>query len=231
VIKDAAAQQKHVISGESLLPRAVALDPALMTGLPPQVTAATGLDALTHGIEAFLSVWDRGNRTETARLAIQGVFTWLPRAMATPEDVSVRLGMTVAAYYGGVAINQVNVGNIHAIAHQLGARYGIPHGVANALVMPEVLELYGPLVVPQLAELAVVTEVSSATSQEARANAMIAAIRQLREDVGLPATDDRLQSADFDAIAEAALAEGDGYFSPRLLTKEEVLGLLQTIKA
>lgn len=230
VIKDAAAQQKHVISGEALLPKAVALDPALMTGLPPHVTAATGLDALTHGIEAFLATWERGSRREMAQLAIQGVFTWLPQAMATPGDIAVRQGLSVAAYHGGVAINQVNVGNIHAIAHQLGARYGISHGVANALVMPHVLECYGPLVVPQLAELAVVTDVSMVTSQDARATAMIEAIRKLRDDAGLPATDTRLVAADFDAIAEAAIAEGDGYFSPRLLTKKEVLGVLEAIK-
>lgn len=229
VITDPATHAKEVIGAPSLLPRAVAIDPLLMTGMPAGITAATGIDALTHGIEAFIGVWERGTRSETGRLAVQGVFRWLREAMANPESLDARMGMAIAAYNGGVAINQVNVGTVHAVAHNMGAKYGIPHGVANALVLPHMLATYGPAVTPKLAELAVATGVSSAASQQARADAFIGAVRQLIADVGIGPTDERLKPNDFDAIAEAAITEADGYPSPRLLEKQEFLDILAAI--
>lgn len=231
VITDPVTHAKEVIGGLALLPRAVAIDPALMTGMPPHITAATGIDALTHGVEAFIGVWERGTRSETGKLAVQGVFRWLREAIANPDSLEARMGMAIAAYNGGVAINQVNVGTVHAVAHNMGAKYGIPHGVANALVLPHMLKTYGHSVTAKLAELAVATGVSSAASQEARADAFIDAVIQLISDVGISATDERLQSSDFDAIAEAAITEADGYPSPRLLEKQEFLDILAVIKA
>ncbi len=229
VITDPVTHQKEVIAGLSLLPRAVAIDPALMLGMPASITAATGIDALTHGIEAFICVFERGTRSETGKLAVQGVFRWLREAIANPDSVEARMGMAVAAYNGGVAINQVNVGTVHAVAHNMGAKYGIPHGMANALVLPHMLSTYGASATEKLAELAIATGVSSASSQEARADAFIEAVRQLIADVGIPATDDRMQPSDFDAIAEAAITEADGYPSPRLLEKDEFLSILRAI--
>ncbi len=229
VITNEADHCKQVIAAPDLLPSAVALDAGLMLGLPGSITAATGIDALTHGIEAYLSVWDRGTRAETGRLAITGVFQWLRKAMETPENLEARQGMAIAAYYGGVAINQVNVGTVHAIAHQLGATYGIPHGVANGLVLPHVLRLYGEAATDRLAQLAAATGVASEGSAEARSEAFIAAIEALKRDVGLPEKHPAIQRADHLAIAEAAVAEGDGYFSPRLFTVEQVCGILEAI--
>ncbi len=229
VITDAVTHTKHVIAGAAMLPRAVAIDPDLMVGLPGPITAATGIDALTHGIEAYIGVWERGTRTETARLAVQGVFQSLSLAISAPDDVVARMSMAVAAYYGGVAINQVNVGNVHAIAHQLGGKYGIPHGVANGLVLPHVLRCYGPIVEERLAELSLAAGVSFAPSQAARASAFIDSIVALRAEVGLSETDSRLQAADFETIADAACAEGDAYPSPRLLQKSEVMAILKAI--
>ena len=229
VITEADTHTKHVIAGEAMLPRAVAIDPDLMMGLPGPITAATGIDALTHGIEAYIGVWERGTRTESGRLAVQGVFQSLPMAVAAPDDAGARMSMAIAAYYGGVAINQVNVGNVHAIAHQLGGKYGIPHGVANSLVLPHVLRCYGQIVEERLAELSLAAGVSSAPSKAARAAAFIDSIVALRAEVGLSETDSRLQAADFDAIADAACAESDGYASPRLLEKAEVIAILKAI--
>ena len=134
VISDSVTHEKSIIMGDVLLPTAVALDAELIVGLPPHITAATGMDALTHGIEAYIGVWDRGTRLEDARLAIKLIFEHLPTACSDGKNIESRSAMTMAAYYAGLAINQVNVGNVHAIAHQLGGKYGIPHGLANALV-------------------------------------------------------------------------------------------------
>ena len=231
VIKDPEVQLKHIIVGEDLLPRAVALDPDLLLGLPAPVTAATGIDALTHGIEAYICIWDRGTRKENGRLAIQGVFRWLERAVQHPEDVEARQGMAVAAYHAGIAINQVGVGNVHAIAHQLGARYGIPHGQANALALPHVLKACFAEAETALAELAVVTNVSDAGSPAARAKAFVEAVQDLITKIGIARTDPRIQPADWTVLAHAAMDEGDGYMSPRLLTETEIMDTLERITA
>ena len=231
VIKDPAEQLKHIIVGDDLLPQAVALDPDLLLGLPATVTAATGIDALTHGIEAYICIWDRGTRQENGRLAVQGVFRWLERAVSHPEDIEARQGMAVAAYHAGVAINQVGVGNVHAIAHQLGARYGIPHGQANALALPHVLQACLADAETALAELAVVTAVSDAASPAARAQAFVDAVTDLIRKVGIDETDARIQSADWEVLAHAAMDESDGYVSPRLLTKPEIMDTLKRITA
>ena len=231
VIKDPAEQLKHIIVGDGLLPQAVALDPDLLLGLPAPVTAATGIDALTHGIEAYICIWDRGTRKENGRLAVQGVFRWLQQAFDHPEDLEARQGMSVAAYHAGIAINQVGVGNVHAIAHQLGARYGIPHGHANALALPHVLRACLTEAETALAELAVVTEVSDAASPAARAQAFVDAVTELIANVGIASTDPRIQSADWIDVAHAAMDESDGYVSPRLLTKTEIMDTLERITA
>ncbi len=229
VIKDPSEQLKHIIVGDGLLPQAVALDPDLLLGLPAPVTACTGIDALTHGIEAYICIWDRGTRKENGRLAVQGVFRWLQQAVDHPEDLEARQGMAVAAYHAGIAINQVGVGNVHAIAHQLGARYGIPHGQANALVMPHVLRACVVEAEEALAELALVTDVSDAASSAVRALAFVEAVSDLIAKVGIANTDARIQPADWKAIVEAAMDEGDGYVSPRLLTKTEMIDTLERI--
>ena len=231
VIKDPEEQLKHIIVGEDLLPRAVALDADLLLGLPAPVTAATGIDALTHGIEAYICIWDRGTRKENGRLAIQGVFRWLERAVQDPEDVEARQGMAVAAYHAGIAINQVGVGNVHAIAHQLGARYGIPHGQANALALPHILKVCLAEAEIALAELAVVTNVSDAGSPAARAQAFVEAVQDLIATIGIARTDPRIQPADWTVLTNAAMDESDGYMSPRLLTRAEIMDTLERITA
>ena len=229
VIKDPAEKLKHIIVAEGLLPQAVALDPELLLGLPAPVTAATGIDALTHGIEAYICIWDRGTRKENGRLAVQGVFRWLERAVQNPGDIESRQGMAVAAYHAGIAINQVGVGKVHAIAHQLGARFGIPHGQANALVLPHVLKACLAEAETALAELAVVTQVSDAASPAARAQAFVEAVTDLIAKVGIADTDPRIQSAEWTAVAHAAMDESDGYVSPRLLSKAEMMEILERI--
>jgi len=226
VITDDTDHSKQIISGLALLPRAVALDPELMLSLPPGITAATGLDALTHGIEAYIGIWERGSRSETALMAVKGVFRWLPQVMAEPHNLRAREGMALAAYYGGVAINQVNVGNVHAIAHQLGARYGIPHGVANAMVLTEVLAIYGSAAATKLEALA-----SAIGLPEATADSFIEAIGALRASVGLPSEHEAILRHDIPAMAEAAIVESDDYFSPRLLTVDEMSTILTSICA
>jgi alcohol dehydrogenase class IV len=230
VISDSESHEKGVISGATLLPAACALDPDLVAGLPPAITAATGMDALTHGIEAYIGIWERGTRREYAGAAVRLVFDNLRRAVENGSDRDAREGMSMGAYYAGIAINQVNVGNVHAIAHQLGGKYGIPHGLANALVLPHVLEFCRVEACRELAELAALVGIGAAgDSQEQLAAKFIQAVRDLRSAVGIADHSDKIQRADYDYLADLAVAEGAGYPVPRLLEKVDVFNILDQI--
>jgi alcohol dehydrogenase class IV len=230
VISDSTTHQKGIISAASLLPAATALDPDLITGLPPHITAATGMDALTHGIEAYIGTWERGTRSEDARIAVKLVFDNLVAAYQDGGNRDARDGMSMGAYYAGMAINQVNVGNVHAIAHQLGARYGIPHGLSNALVLPHVLEFCHEEARQRLAELALLVGLGSTDEDPGQlAHKFIGAVRNLRTEVGIPDHSDKLRREDFEDIASLAIVEGDGYPVPRLLERDSVLAILTKI--
>ena len=232
VISDSDTHEKGVISGAGLLPAAAALDSDLMLGLPPAITAATGIDALTHAVEAYISIWDRGTRTECSRRAVKLVFDNLRTAYGDGQNRDARDGMCMAAYYAGMAINQVNVGNVHAIAHQLGGRYGIPHGYANALVLPHVLEYCHEESATRLAELAQVIGVTvKGQTEREQALAFIDAVRQLRSDVGIADTSEKVKAEDFDYLVDLAVAEGSGYLVPKLLDRHNTRAILAKIAA
>jgi alcohol dehydrogenase class IV len=232
VISDPLTHEKGVISGRSMSVAACALDASLQLGLPPAITAATGMDALTHAVEAYICRWDRGTRRENAERAIRMIFAKLPRAYTHGDDLDAREAMSLAAWYAGIAINQVNVGTVHAIAHQLGGRYKIPHGLANAMVLPHVLDYCLAEAEGPLAELAnLIGAGQPGDSRAARARAFIEAVVELRDTVAIPATCDRLREDDFDDLIRLAVNEGVGYFPPKLLTPEgarSILGKLLT---
>lgn len=232
VIKNLETHEKHVLSGASLLPAAAALDADLITGLPPHITAATGMDALTHGIEAYIGVWERGTRKADARMAVKLVFDNLATAYRDGANTDARNGMAMGAWYAGLAINQVNVGNVHAIAHQLGGKYGIPHGLANALVLPHVLEFCREEAEQDLAELALLVGAGSAADDTATlSHKFIKVVRDLRTEVGIPDSSDVIKREDYDALTRQAIAEGGAYPVPRLLDRSSVLAILGKITA
>jgi alcohol dehydrogenase len=230
VISDSDTHAKSIISGAPLIPSAVALDPDLILGLPPHITAATGMDALTHGIEAYIGIWERGTRLEDARAAVKLVFAHLADAYHDGSNREAREGMAIGSYYAGIAINQVNVGSVHAIAHQLGAKYGIPHGLANAMVLPHILDYCREEAQERLAELAVVVGLGSeGDAPETLAYLFIQAVRDLRTEVGIPDHSEKVRPEDYEAICTAAIAEGDGYPAPRLLERKETIAILTQI--
>ena len=213
-----------------LVEQAAALDASLMQGLPPHITAATGMDALTHAIEAYIGVWERGSRLEDGRIAVKLVFEHLVNAYENGGDAQAREGMAVAAYYGGMAINQVNVGSVHAIAHQIGGKYGIPHGLANALILPHVLEFCREEAQARLAELAVVIGAGEESEPESQlAHKFIAAVRELRTNVGIPDRSELIRREDHQALAAAAIEECMAYPVPRLLDEAGTLDILNQI--
>jgi alcohol dehydrogenase class IV len=230
VISDQQSHEKFFIADPKMLPKAVALDADLLLGMPAAITAATGMDALTHAIETYISLWGTDSSNAYGYASVKMIFKYLPRAYQDGNDAVAREQMSIAAYYSGMAINDAGVGNVHAIAHQLGRHYGTPHGLANALVMPEVLRFMAKASQQPLAKLGRLIEVagSSETDEQAAAK-FIEAVVDLNRRLGIPDQLDSLKEADIPAIAIAAVKEGAGYPVAILMSQSECQAIIRTL--
>lgn len=231
VISDPDAGRKLVIADTRLVPQIAALDPELMTGLPQAITAATGMDALTHAIEAYLSGWRTDESDRLAETAVRTIVACLPVVCRDGADLAARERMALAATWAGMAFTRANVGNVHAIAHQLGGCYHTPHGLANALVLPHVLRFYAAEAAPRLAALARALRLGTARDAElALAKRFIAAVDALAREVGIPERLDTLHAADIPALAEAACWEADtNYPVPRRMSEDDCAAILRRL--
>jgi len=231
VISDPDTGQKLVIVDTRIVPAMAALDPTLMTKLPPAVTAATGMDALTHAIEAFIGQWATAQSDRMATAAVGLVYANLRNAYRNGQDLTAREQMSLAATYGGLAFTRANVGYVHAIAHQLGGRYHTPHGLANAIVLPHVLKFLGPAITRRLALLAVPAKVGRKGDRPAAlAKKFLASIDALNGDLGIPRTLDALREEDIPELAKAACWEADtSYPVPRYMSVETCEAILRGI--
>lgn len=229
VIADTTQQRKLVIADTRLVPDIAALDPCLMTGLPPDVTAATGMDALTHAVEAYLGDWGTARTDHLALAAVAMVFRHLPTACRDGNDLAAREQMALAATYAGLAFTRANVGNVHALAHQLGARYHTPHGLANALLLPGVLRFSAPVVTARLAVLAQRAGVAAEGDHTAaQAAGFIDAVEALMATLGMPRQLAALREADIPDLARTACQEADAnYPVPRRMGQADAEALLR----
>ncbi|MDE0885700.1 MAG: iron-containing alcohol dehydrogenase [Myxococcota bacterium] len=229
VISDPVSHKKKFFTDPKLLPLMVALDPSLTLGLPPAITAATGMDALTHAIESYISKTATETTRGYAKISVKLVFDNLDRACQDGKNIETRRAMSLASYYGGLAFTRTSVGYVHAIAHTLGSYYKTPHGLANAIALPNVLEFSLPACEAQLAELADDVGIK-AESQSRKAKEFIAAIRQLMKRIAIPFSLEDLRPQDIPAIAQQALAEAHlNYPVPRYMLQGECEALLHQI--
>jgi alcohol dehydrogenase class IV len=231
VISDVQAGVKLSIIDPKLLPVGVALDPMLTLGLPPGVTAATGMDALTHAVESWLSRLAYPQTEGWAVAATRLVLGNLELAHRDGRDPAAREAMLVGSYLAGLSFTRAGVGYVHAFAHQLGALYHLPHGLANAILLPFVLDASRPDCERRLAELARRVDLPcEGRSDEALSSAFVARIRQLNEALSIPRTVTALRSEDFERIIDAAFAEAHGtYGVPRYLDRREARELLSRL--
>ncbi|MBD2858897.1 iron-containing alcohol dehydrogenase [Spongiibacter sp. KMU-158] len=228
VIADSDTHEKSYVADPKMLPQAVALDPTLITGLPPHITAATGMDALTHAIESYISCWANPRSESYALSAVKMVFASLQTACSNGADVAARGQMSLAACYAGLAINDTNIGNVHAIAHQFGRVYSTPHGLANAVVLPYVLRFTKQASAARLANLARAVGLAEAsTADSAAADAFIAGVVALNDSIGIPRSLEKLKQADFDNIIDAAVNEGRWLPVPILMDKQDCEAILR----
>lgn len=224
VISNPETHEKYPINDHALIPHYAVLDPELTLGLPPHITATTGMDALTHAVEAFIG---RSNSAETERDALEAakiIFADLFDAYTDGSDVARRGRLMKAAYLAGKAFTRAYVGYVHAVAHTLGGFYGVPHGLANSVLLPIVLEYYGDAAVPRLAIMAKAAGVapSDAAPIDA-ARAFIERVKAMNRAMGIPERIDAIKESDVPTMVGRALAEANPLYPvPRILGRAEL---------
>ncbi|WP_240206633.1 lactaldehyde reductase [Vibrio sp. CyArs1] len=228
VITDEERQVKMVIIDAKQIPDLAVNDPELMLGLPSSVTASTGMDALTHAIEAYVTPGAHTLTKPTALEAIRLINKWLPVAVDDGQNLEAREQLACAQFLAGMAFNSAGLGLVHAMAHQPGATHNLPHGVCNAILLPEVCE-FNAQTRPQPFR-AIAEAMGSSTADlddESAAKAAIARIRQLSQRVQIPngLAELGIQESDFALWLDKTLADPCLGGNPRVPTREEILKL------
>lgn len=230
VITDTKRKVKMVIIDSALLPDIAVNDPLLMLGLPAAVTAATGMDALTHAIEAYVSIGAHPLTDHSALAAISLISEYLPRAVENGKDIKAREMMAHGQFLAGMAFNSAGLGYVHSLAHQPGATHNLPHGVCNAIMLPVVCEFNLTVKEARFAEIAQAMGVDTHNmTAQAAANAAIVAIKKLSETVGIPSglRELGIKESDLAGWVEAAEADPCSGCAPRIATREELLAMYQ----
>lgn len=230
VVSDPETHEKNACNDPKLRPKYAVLDPELTVGLPPHITSTTGMDALTHAVEAYIG---RSNVKSTelyAEKATKMIFDSLEKAYADGKDIEARNNMLWASYYAGMAFTRAYVGYVHAIAHNLGGHYGIPHGLANAVILPYVLEYYGESAHKRLAKLAVIAGVKLDGSDKEKAEAFIEAIKTMNKNMNIPDKFDCIKDEDIPVIVERALKEGNPLYPvPKIMDAADCKAVIRRL--
>lgn len=231
VITDSETKHKYPINDFSLIPHYAVLDPDVTAGLPAGLTATTGMDALTHAVEAYIGRSTTAHTRAMAIEAVQLIRQYLKRAYDNGQDLEARAKMLRAAYCAGIAFTQSYVGYVHGVAHSLGGQYGLPHGLANAIILPWFLEEYGPACHHRLGELARKTGVAPADASDAEAAGIfIAWVREMNDSMGIPRTVDCIQPEDIPQMAAHADQESNPLYPvPKLMDAEELAHMYDVI--
>jgi alcohol dehydrogenase class IV len=228
VITDAASHEKFAINDLKLVPKVAVLDPELMVGLPPQITSTTGMDALTHAVEAYIGTMGNRFTDRNAEQAVQLIFAHLEEAYRNGSNLEARDKMALASFYAGSAFTRAYVGYVHALAHNMGGLYGVPHGLANAIILPYVLEFCRRDAQAKLAQLARVGGLTTVGEpDEALSYRFIAKVKEMNVAMQIPACIKELKCGDIPLIARRALKEAHPeYPVPTLMTQAECEALL-----
>ena len=235
VVSDDQTHQKALSIDPRMVPLAAAIDPVIMKGMPAHITADTGIDVLTHALEAWMSANASVETDYYAASAVKSVMQNLPVVYKDGDNLKAREAMGIAAHYGGIAFNKAGLGYVHAIAHQLGAYYSIPHGRANAIVLPYVLDVNRQASKKRLADLArktgMLKDGQAGKSDAVIADHLIAQVRELITTLNIDPTVKGMKTTDFDSIAKAAAKEvSDTYAVPTYLSASEIKSILTKIQ-
>ena len=224
VITDSEKKHKYVLNDFVLIPRYAILDAELTYSLPPHLTATTGMDALTHAVEAYIGRSTTKETRKKALLAVKTIYQNIETTYHDGHNHAAREQMLNAAYLAGFAFSRSYVGYVHAVAHSLGGQYNIPHGLANAVLLPEVLESYGSCIHQKLHMLGCAAGVcTEQDSIKAGAGKFIASIRTLNKNMGIPDFLSGIQERDIETMSVHAAKEANPLYPvPKLMTRREL---------
>jgi len=224
VITDAEKKHKYTMNSFPLIPRYAVLDPKVTYTLPKHITSTTGMDALTHAVEAYIG---RSTSKETRRLSMEAVklvFENVETAYNEPENYTARENMLSAAYKAGIAFSKSYVGYVHAVAHSLGGQYNVPHGLANSVLLPYFLEAYGEKLHKKLYNLAVYSGIADENeTHKVAAGKFIEKVKTLNENMNIPNKIEGIKKEDIPIMAKHADKEGNPLYPvPVLMNAQEL---------
>ncbi len=230
VVSNMQTHEKYAINDPKLRPKYAVLDPELTTGLPKKITSTTGMDALTHAVEAYIGQSGVKSTDDYAEKATKLIFENLEKAYEDGKDIEARENMLVASFYAGMAFTRAYVGYVHAIAHNLGGLYGTPHGLANAVILPHVLEYYGETAHEKLAKLADIVGIDGDSDKE-KAEKFIEEIKEMNEEMDIPEHFDFIKDEDIPTIVSRALKEGNPLYPvPKIMDEEDCTKVVKAIR-
>lgn len=232
VITDSATHHKASINDPAILPKYAILDPELTMGLPPFVTATTGMDALCHAVEAYTNhTYNTPLENKLAKEAVQLIHENLLKAYHDGSDLEARQNMQRAAFFAGRAFTRGCVGYVHATGHTLGGLYGVPHGLAMSIILPHVMRQFGAAVHDKLADLADVCGIGGADKAE-KAENLIRWIEDMKREMDIPVGADMIRDEDVEQIITWALAEANPLYPvPVVWGREDFRRLIATLRA
>lgn len=232
VITDEERHVKMIMIDRNALAAITVNDPDLMVSMPKGLTAATGMDALTHAIEAVVAKGANDVTDATALYAIRQIFEYLPRAVENGQDMEAREQMCYACFLNGIAFSNAGLGNVHAMAHALGGLYDLPHGVCNAMLLPYVEEENARRAPKKFRDIAkaIGLDVEGKSDEECVTFA-IAKIKELSETVGIPKTlgELKIENPDLDTLAENAMKDACAGANPVFFDKDTIVALYKKI--
>ena len=235
LITDTSTHHKYAIMDLCLVPRYAILDPDLTAGLPPSITSTTGMDALTHAVEAYLGwTYNTKESVQFALDAVKAIFANLEKVYIDGKNIEARQAMLLSSYKAGFAFTRACVGNIHGIAHTLGGLYNTPHGLANAVILPKVLEDYGAKVHKKLARLAEAAELVSPDDTKTaaeKARIFIDAVYAMNKKMGIPAGFDFIKSEDIPQMIKWAGKECNPLYPvPVIYNKNRYRAIIESLR-
>ena len=232
VITDSETRHKYPINDFPLIPRYAMLDAKLTVGLPKHITSTTGMDALTHAVEAFIGRNTTKKTRAAAKFAVKTIFENILEVYENPTNLEARENMLKAAYFAGVAFTKSYVGYVHAVAHSLGGKYNIPHGLANAIILPYVLKKFGKSVYKKLWKLGIHAGLfDKSVTKEEGAKLFIQKIEELNAKMNIPTNIPEIKDEDISELAKTADHEANPLYPvPRLYDAKELEEIFYQIK-
>lgn len=232
VITDSQTRHKYAINDFPLIPKYALLDASLTAKLPKHITSTTGMDALTHAVEAYIGRSSTKGTRKNALFAIKTIFENILEVYENGENLQARENMLLASYNAGLAFTKSYVGYVHAIAHSLGGKYNIAHGLANAVILPYVLKAFGKKIYKKLWEMGVFAGLfDKNTSKEEGAKIFIEKIEQLNKKMNIPSRLEQIQEEDIPQLARTAEKEGNPLYPvPVLFTSKQLEKIYHEVK-